>query len=135
MSKENKHIPYKNSRFDDSIVDAMLVSNIINKKNGSKEKFTFADATIMSIVHSYFYSDTRCFASNNYFAGRALTTEPTIQKSINKLCGLGFISRKSSYKDGIRHRVLVYNEDVVEKFKSEMNDVLFDYDDEENHDC
>ena len=123
---------YTNSRFDDSIVDAMLVSNALNKQNGSKEKFTATDAIIMSIVHSYYYSDTKCFASNKFFAGRALTTEPTIQKAINKLCDLGFISKKSSYKDGIRHRVLIYNEDVVEEFKIKMGDVLLDYDEDED---
>lgn len=127
-------IQYKNSRFDDSIVDAMLVSNALSKQNGSKEKFTITDAIIMSIVHSYYFTGTKCFASNSYFAGRALTTEPTVQKSINKLCDIGFISKKSSYKDGMRHRVLIYNENVVEEFKTKMGDVLLDYDEDEDGD-
>ena len=120
-------IPYKNSRFDDSIVDAMLVSNALNKQNGSKEKFTSTDAIIMSIVHEYWYSKGTCAISNNYFAGRALTTEPTIQKSINKLCKLNFISKKIQYINGERHRVIIYNQDIVEEFKSQMANVLFDY--------
>ena len=120
-------IPYKNSRFDDSIVDAMLVSNALNKQNGSKEKFTSTDAIIMSIVHEYWYSKGTCAISNNYFTGRALTTEPTIQKSINKLCKLNFISKKIQYINGERHRVIIYNQDIVEEFKSQMANVLFDY--------
>ena len=53
---------YKSFKFDNSIVDAMLVN----------------------IVHEHWYSKGTC-------AGRAPTT---IQKSINKLCKLNFISKK-----------------------------------------
>lgn len=125
-------IPYKNSRFDDSIVDAMIISNTLDKQNGEKEKFNLIDAHIISVVHSYDFSNNTCFASNKYFANCLFTTEPTIQKSINKLCDLNFISKKISYKDGLRHRVLIYNEDVVEKFKTEMSEVLLDFNEGED---
>ena len=39
-------IPYKHSRFDDSVVDAMLTSNA---RNNLKEKFTLIDARSTSI--------------------------------------------------------------------------------------
>lgn len=94
-------IPYKNSRFDDSIAEAMLTSNALNNL---KEKFTLIDAHIMSIVHEHWCSVGRCIMSNNYFAVR---TEATIQKSINKLCKLNFISKKIQYINGERHRVII----------------------------
>ena len=118
---------YKNSRFDDSIVDAMLVSNALNKQNGSKEKFTATDAIIMSIVHEYWRSKGKCTVSNKYLSGRALTTQPTIQKAINKLCKLGFISKNTKYVDGKHSRTIIYNQDVVEEFKSMMNNIILDY--------
>ena len=41
-------IPYKNSRFDDSIVDAMV--------SGEKEKFNLIDAHIISVVYEHWCS-------------------------------------------------------------------------------
>lgn len=117
-------IPYKNSRFDDSIVEAMLTSNALNNL---KEKFTLIDAHIMSIVHEHWCSGGRCIMLNNYFAVRTFTTKATIQKSINKLCKLNFISKKIQYINGERHRVIIYNQDIVEEFKSQITNVLFDY--------
>ena len=114
-------IPYKNSRFDDSIVEAMLTSNALNNL---KEKFTLIDAHIMSIVHEHWCSGGRCIISNNYFAVRTFTTEATIQKSINKLCGLNFISKRVQYIRDKRHRVIVYNQDTVEIFKSHMSNIM-----------
>lgn len=111
-------IPYKNSRFDDSIVEAMLTSNALNNL---KEKFTLIDAHIMN---EHWCSGGRCIMSNNYFAVR---TKATIQKLINKLCKLNFISKKIQYINGERHRVIIYNQDIVEEFKSQMTNVLFDY--------
>lgn len=110
-------IQHKSSRFDDSIVDAMLVSNA---QNNSKEKFTATDAIIMSIVHEHFCSTGKCLVSNKYLSGRTLTTQATVQKSINKLCKLGFISKKVQCINGKRCRVIIYNQDVVEEFKLRM---------------
>lgn len=110
-------IQYKNSRFDDSIVDAMLVSNT---QSGSKEKFTATDAIIMSIIHEHFCSTGKCIVSNKYLSGRTLTTQATVQKSINKLCELDFISKKVQCINGKRCRVIIYNQDIVETFKSQI---------------
>lgn len=110
-------ISYKNSIFDDSIVDAMLVSNI---QNISKEKFTATDAIIMSIIHEHYCSTGKCIASNKYLSGRTLTTQATVQKSINKLCELGFISKKVQCINGKKCRVILYNKDVVDAFKLQM---------------
>ena len=118
---------YKDSRFDDSIVDAMLVSNALNKQNSSKEKFTATDAIIMSIVHELWCSEGKCTVSNKYLSERALITQPTIQKSINKLCKLDFISKNTKYVDGKHSRTIIYNQDVVEEFKSRMNSIILDY--------
>ncbi len=114
-------IPYKHSRFDDSVVDAMLTSNALNNL---KEKFTLIDARIMSIVHEHWCSGGRCVMSNNYFAVHTFTTEATIQKSINKLCGLNFISKRIQYIKGKRRRVIIYNQDTVEIFKSQMSNIV-----------
>lgn len=113
-------IQYKNSKFDDSIVDAMLVSNA---QNGSAEKFTAIDAIIMSIVHEHWLSKGQCIVSNKYLSGRALTTQATIQKSINKLCQLNFIFKKVQCIDGKRCRIMIYNQDTVEAFKLQMNEI------------
>lgn len=53
-------IPYKNSRFDDSIVDAMVISNTLDKQSGEKEKFNLIDAHIISVVHEHWCSGGRC---------------------------------------------------------------------------
>lgn len=117
-------VPYKNSRFDDSIVDAMVISNTLDKQSGEKEKFNLIDAHIISVVHEHWCSGGRCVMSNNYFAVRTFTTEATIQKSINKLCGLNFISKRIQYIRGKRRRVIIYNQDTIEIFKSQMSNIV-----------
>ena len=76
-------IPYKNSRFDDSIVEAMVISNTLDKQSGKKEKFNLIDAHIISVVHSYNFSNNICFASNKYFANCLFTDKPTTSLVIN----------------------------------------------------
>lgn len=119
---------YKFIRYDEEIADAMAVFNELHKKDAARNKFTVVDAFILSLVHSYHYTNSRCFASNKYIASKVLTTEPTVQKSINKLSDMNFIDRKAAYNNGTKHRVLIYNEEAVEKFKFDMQNVLFEYD-------
>lgn len=113
-------IPYKHSPFDESILDAMFA---YNQLNFGQEKFSLVDARIISLIHSYHYNNKQFFGSNTYLAYKCMTTEPTVQKSINKLCALNFIAKKVSCQEGRKRRVLSYNEDAIEDFKKNMSAV------------
>lgn len=106
---------YKHSRFDEEILDAMAAYNI-NKS--TKDQFTLIDARILSLIHSYAYADKQFFASNAYLAEKCLTTQPTIQKSINRLMAHKFITKEVCCIDGHKKRIITYNDDIVEAFKA-----------------
>ena len=105
---------YRHSPFDEELVDAMMTYNL---NNPAADKFTLIDARILSLVHSYNYSDMFFFASNQYLADRCFSTPATIQKSINKLCALNLITKKVFCSNGRKQRILSYNEDGVQQFK------------------
>lgn len=118
MSSQKK--PYRHSPFDEELFDAMGAYNI-NKP--SSERFTLIDARIISLVHSYDYSNKTFFASNQYLAEKCYSTPATIQKSINKLYSHGLINKNVSCINGRKQRILVYNEDGAKKFKEDPNGV------------
>ena len=105
-------LPYKHSRFDEEIREAMLYYNANNE-----EKFTLIDAHILSLIHSYAYNDKPFFASNRYLADKCLTTQPTVQKSINKLIAHGLVTKHITCIKGQKQRILTYNETAVNSFK------------------
>lgn len=105
---------YRHSPFDEEMFDAML---IYNTNNPILEKFNLIDARLISLVHSYDFSGQTFFASNQYIADKCFTTAPTIQKSINKLCAHNLITKHVHCMNGIKKRVLNYNEDGAECFK------------------
>ena len=105
---------YINSLFDESIYDAMT---IFNEGKPASEQFSLVDARIISLVHSYDYSDVVFSASNKCLAEKSQTTPATIQKSINKLCGYNLINKKVLCIDGKKQRILTYNKEGVKKFK------------------
>ena len=107
--------PYKHSRFDEEILEAMIYYNANNLE--SSNKFTLIDARILSLIHSYAYDNKTFFASNKYLADKCLTSQPTIQKCINRLIAQGLISKKVAHVNKHKQRVLIYNESAVEAFK------------------
>ena len=111
----NQKIQYKHSPFDEEMYDAMT---IFNEGKPTSEQFSLIDARIISLVHSYDYSDTKFFASNKYLAEKSRSTPATVQKSINTLISYGLINKKVACSDGRKQRVLTYNEDGAEKFKT-----------------
>ena len=106
---------YKHSPFDEEILDAMIAYNI---DKPSSEKFTLIDARIISLIHSYAYSDKTFFASNQYLAKKCFTTPATIQKSINRLLNHDLIDKEVSCVNGKKQRILTYNEEGAAKFKT-----------------
>ena len=112
---------YKHSPFDEEILEAMIRYNI-NKP--PTERFSLIDARILSLIHSYSYTGTTCFASNQYLAEKCLTTPATVQKAINKLINHDLIDKKISYPDGKKQRILIYNEPAADKFKTSPEESL-----------
>ena len=112
----NDKIPYRHSPFDEELYDAMTT---FNKSKPSKEHFSLVDARIISLIHSYDYSDTLFFASNEYLAEKTRSTAATVQKSINKLYLYNLIDKKVYCVGGRKQRILTYNEDAAQKFKSD----------------
>lgn len=106
---------YKHSPFDEEIFEAMVKYNV-NKP--SAEKFTLIDARIISLIHSYDYANKTFFASNQYLAEKCMTTQATVQKSINKLCAHDLITKNVSCANGKKQRTLRYNEPGANKFKA-----------------
>ena len=116
----NDKIPYRHSPFDEELYDAMTV---FNKSRPSKEHFSLVDARIISLIHSYDYSDTLFFASNEYLAEKTRSTAATVQKSINKLYLYNLIDKKVYCVGGRKQRVLTYNEAAAQKFKADPENV------------
>lgn len=108
--------PYRHSPFDEEMYDAMTA---FNKHKPSKEQFNLVDARIISLIHSYYYSDTTFFASNQWLAEKSRCTPSSAQKSINKLLLYGLINKKVFCVDGKKQRVLTYNEEAAEEFKKD----------------
>lgn len=107
---------YKHSPFDEELTEAMIR---FNENKPPTEKFTLIDARIISLVHSYTYSEKTFFASNQYLAEKCFTTAATIQKSINKLCAHGLINKEVFCVNGRKQRTLTYNEKGAQQFKSD----------------
>ena len=105
---------YKHSPFDEEILESMIIHN---EHNLSEEKFNLIDARIISLIHSYGYTNQTFFASNQYLAEKCFTTAATIQKSINKLCAANLIKKKVHCLAGKKQRILTYNEDGATQFK------------------
>ena len=105
---------YRHSPFEEEMFDAMRA---YNPNNPILEKFNLIDARLISLIHSYDFSGQTFFASNQYMADKCFTTAPTIQKSINKLCAHNLITKHVHCVNGIKKRVLNYNEDGAERFK------------------
>lgn len=112
--------PYKHSPFDEEILNAMIAHN---QTKPPSEKFTLVDARIISLIHSYSYTGTTCFASNQYLAEKCLTTTVTVQKSINRLLNHDLIDKKISSHEGKRQRVLTYNETAANQFKISAKEI------------
>lgn len=112
MKKEKK--AYRHSPFDEEMYDAMT---IFNQDKPSSKQFNLIDARLISLIHSYYYSNMTFFASNKWIAEKARCTPASAQKSINKLLLYGLITKKVSCTEGKKQRVLTYNEDAAEKFK------------------
>ncbi len=106
---------YRHSRFDEEILDAMAA---YNTTKSAKEQFALIDARVISMIHSYAYSNKQFFASNVYLAGKCLATQSTIQKSINRLIAHKFITKEIRCVDGHKKRIITYNDAVVEAFKT-----------------
>lgn len=109
---------YRHTPFDEEILDAMIT---YNSDKPTTERFTLIDARILSLIHSFYYSNTTCFASNQYLADRCLTTPATVQKSINRLLNHDLINKIVSYPEGKRQRILVYNETAADEFKATLS--------------
>lgn len=120
MFVENEKKKYRHSPFDEELFDAMGTYNI---DKPSSEKFTLIDARIISLVHSYDYSNKVFFASNQYLAEKCYSTPATVQKSINKLYSYDLIKKNVSCVNGRKQRVLIYNEDGAQKFKKDPNSI------------
>ena len=110
---------YKHTPFDEEILDAMITYNV---DKPSSEKFTLIDARIISLIHSYFFTNTTFFASNQYLAEKCFTTPATVQKSINRLLNHDLISKNVSCINGKKQRVLTYNEPAANKFKTTLSE-------------
>lgn len=119
MSK--KKTPYRHSPFDEEMYDAMTV---FNQNNPSIKQFNLTDARIISLIHSYYYSDMEFFASNKWLAEKSRCTPASVQKSINKLLLYGLINKKVSCVDGKKQRVLTYNEEAAEEFKKDPSNAV-----------
>lgn len=105
---------YRHFPFDLEILDAMTA---YNAQDSVTDKFTLVDAMIMSLIHSYNYSNKPFFASNDYLARICFSTPATIQKSINRLCTHGLIDKQVNCANKRKQRFLTYNEAAVEAFK------------------
>lgn len=105
---------YRHSPFDEELCEAMIVHN---KDKPSSEKFTLVDARIISLIHSYSYSNTPFYASNEYLAKKCFTTAATVQKSINRLYNHELINKEVSCTNGKKQRILSYNEQSSNEFK------------------
>lgn len=110
-------VQYKHTPFDEEIFEAMAIFNI---DKPSVEKFTLVDSRIISLVHSYNYSNKTFFASNEYLANKCLTTPATIQKSINRLISHGLIEKQVSHVNGKKQRTLIYSEEGSKIFKDKL---------------
>lgn len=105
---------YRYSSFDEELFDAMQAYNV---GKPTSEKFTLVDARIISLIHSYNFTNQTFFASNQYLADKCLTTMATIQKSINRLCQHNLITKEVHCVNGIKKRILTYNEPGAQQFK------------------
>lgn len=114
-----KKKPYRHSPFDEEMYDAMT---IFNKDKPSSKQFNLIDARLISLIHSYYYSDMTFFASNKWIAEKSRCTPASAQKSINKLLSYGLIAKKVSCAEGKKQRVLTYNEEEAEKFKEKPHE-------------
>lgn len=111
-----KKKPYRHSPFDEEMYDAMTA---FNKDKPSSKQFNLIDARLISLIHSYYYSDMVFFASNKWIAEKSRCTPASAQKSINKLLEYDLITKQVSCVEGKKQRVLTYNEPAAEKFKSD----------------
>ena len=63
-----------------------------------------------------------CKQLGEYF----LATEKTVQVSINRLCAAGFLVNEPFYMNKNKRRNLIYQQDAVKKFISDMHEEIRD---------
>lgn len=107
---------YRHSRLDEEIKDAMMYYNANHPELSQADKFNMVDAYILSLIHSYAYNNKYFFASNKYLADKCLVSQPTIQKSINKLIKHKLVTKSRTCIKGQPQRILLYDEAAIEEF-------------------
>ena len=88
-----------------------------NRSNiGPNSRLNITDANILSIIKSFSESGTNFFMSNKELAEITISDASTVQKSINKLIGLGLLQKENYYEGNRPKRVLLYQSDAVKNF-------------------
>ena len=74
------------------------------------EKLTFLDGALICFIKSFQDNNQKFFISNKELARIFIANESTIQRSINKLTKMGFLSSEKIYSGQLPRRYLTYNE-------------------------
>ena len=76
-------------------------------------RLNIMDANILSIVKSFSESGTNFFMSNKELGDITISDASTVQKSINRLIGIGLLKKETIYDGKRPRRVLIYQADAV----------------------
>lgn len=79
------------------------------------QRFNTIDGNILSVVKSFHDSGTDFFMSNKQLANITISDPSTVQRSIDRLVCAGLLKKETSYATGKLQRILIYQEDEVQK--------------------
>ena len=74
----------------------------------TNSKFTILDGNILCMVKSFSDNGSKFFMSEKEIAENTISSEKTVQRSINRLCEAGLLKKEKDYTDGKCRRVLIY---------------------------
>ena len=100
------------------ISQAMNISNQYNQTD-----FTLVDCAILCLAKSFHKTESDFYMSNQQLAVNLLTSERTIQRAVNRLCGMGLLKKEIIRVNTTSRRKLIFQVNAVQAFISDMNRV------------
>ena len=77
------------------------------------DKLTFLDGALICLVKSFQDNDQQFYISNKELSKIFVANESTIQRSINKLTGMGLLKTEKIYSGQLPRRYLSYDKDKL----------------------
>lgn len=78
-------------------------------------RFNTIDGNILSLVRSFYCTETKFYMSNKELAEIMIADPSTIQRSIDRLLAAGLLTKEVTYINAKPQRLLIYQQAAVQR--------------------